>query len=95
MTFTVEGTLGGAPYTCQVGPTGQLGKVSGTGNVMELLVRREGDHYAATPTGPFGQLDCGKPSSVFGALLAWTSVDLVHGIMPDILGGQPQPGTVY
>lgn len=96
--FIVDGTLDGQPYTCQVGGDDPLalGAVTGTRNVMDLLVRRTGDWYAATPTGPFGTLSLSKPESVLGALLNWTQVDMVSGDAPDILGGQrDQPGVVY
>jgi hypothetical protein len=94
--FTVEGKLDGQKYRAEVG--GELpdwGAVSGSGNVMELLVRGEGSDWAATPTGPFGELDCSEPASVLGALFAWTRVTRVTGDVPDILGSKPVPGTVY
>jgi hypothetical protein len=95
--FSVTGTLNGEHYAVVVGAKhSTLGIVSGTDNIMELLVRREGEHYAATPTGPFGQLDCRNPASVFGALLGWTTVRKVHGKEPKILGSRrPPAGAVY
>lgn len=96
MTFTVHGTLAnGTTYVCWVGSVSLWGKVSGTDNVMELLLGRGGEQYAATPTGPFGKLDCGEPETVLGALLDWTHVTSVVGDVPDILGGQPEPGAVF
>lgn len=92
MTFTVEGTLGGQPYTVRVGDSAL--QLDGTGGAVELLVRREGDDYAVTPTGPFGQLDLKKPATVLGALHAWTRVAQVTGVAPVVVP-PVEPGVVY
>jgi hypothetical protein len=93
VTFTVEGTTGdGKPYSIQVRED-RL-PVDGTRNVVELLVRREGDEYAVTPTGPFGRLDLKKPSTVLGALHAWTRVAQVTGVAPEIVP-PVESGVVY
>jgi hypothetical protein len=95
--FTVVGKLAnGEEYTARVGAEfPDHGCFTGTPNIVSYLACREGEHYRATPTGPSGLLSVHDPESVFAALLGWTTVWSVAGDVPDILGGQPQDGTVY
>lgn len=90
--FTVEGFLDGTYYTVTVNGAQQAGSTV----ILRELNARQGEQYAATPTGPAGSLDLSDPASVLGALMGWTRVVKVSGDPPDILHGQSnEPGVVY
>lgn len=94
MAFTTEvsGTLAdGSAYTATFGP----GFVTGSENVMAALATADDAWYAATPTGPFGHLDFEDPASVLGYLMFATTVTVVRGYRPDILGVPAPVGSVY
>lgn len=96
MSYSADGLLNGGTYHIDVGsPGAEHGIASGSDNIMALLAQREGQPYAATPTGPFGRLDMSDPSSILGALMGWTRLTMLYGEWPGILGGPPEPGVVY
>jgi hypothetical protein len=92
--FSVQGVLDDVPYTVVVDPAdlassdtdpSSVGAVYGSVPVVTLLRAHDGSRVAATPTGPFYDLDCSDGESVLAALHGLTTVTAVDGDAPEVV----------
>lgn len=88
--------LNDEPYTVVVDPDAtvdgpddldptHVGAVTGSTHVVTLLRAMEGERVAATPTGPFYDLDTSNPESVLAALHGLTNITAVNGEAPQVI----------
>lgn len=85
MPYTVNGYINGVSYQATVGGEvldPRTGVITGSPNVVNLLLSNEGDSFSTTVTGENVALDLQDPDSVLPALQSLTEVTSVEGDVP-------------
>lgn len=97
--FTVTGFYQDKPYGLSVDPASRphptRGIVTGTTEVLALLVTHEGAEVSLTPTGPRITVRRDDAAAVLGALYALTDVvDVTGDGIPEVIP-RAEDGVVY